>query len=107
MPASEHLVIITAKEPQERFTQLSQRHTVTQSISNRVFLVSGALPVVSVPEEGVHIFSTPEVPAEIFNSLNQKESLFVLAWQTRLQQAQKQRRGEGLDWDSPGFKPPG
>ena len=107
MPPSEHLVIVTGKEPEQIFMRLSRQLTVTQRVSSRVFLVSGAQPVVNVPEpEGVHIFSTEEVPAEILNSLDEKESLFVSAWQTRLQQSRKQRPGEGLDWDHPGFKPP-
>ena len=107
MPPSEHLVIVTGKEPEQIFMRLSRQITVTQRVSSRVFLVSGAQPVVNVSEpEGVHIFSTPEVPAEILNSLDEKESLFVSAWQTRLRQSRKQRPGEGLDWDHPGFKPP-
>jgi len=57
-------------------------------------------------QEGLHIFLTPDVPEQILNSLGDRESLFVSAWRTRLQQQPKKRAGDGLDWDHPGFKSP-
>lgn len=105
MQSAEHLVIITGKDPEQTLIRL--RHGITQSVSKRVFLIRGDPSVLNVPpQEDVHIFSTPDVPEEILNLLDDKESLFVSAWRTRLQQSPKQRPGEGLDWDHPGFKPP-
>jgi len=104
---SEHLIIITGEKPEATLIWLREHHEVTQSVSTRVFLVRGDPPQLSVPKrEGLHIFSTPDVPEEILNSLDATESLFVSAWRTRFQQPLKKRLGEGLDWDHPGFKPP-
>lgn len=106
-PVPEHLIIITGKGPEETLMQLREHYDVTQTASKRVFLIRGDRSEVSVPnQEGLHIFSTPDIPEEIFSSLDDKESLFVSAWRTRLQQPPKKRLGEGLDWDHPGFKPP-
>jgi len=86
---------------------LREHHEVTQSVSKRVFLVRRDPSELGVPRrEGLHIFSTPEIPEEILSSLDDAESLFVSAWRIRLQQPLKKRHGEGLDWDHPGFKPP-
>jgi hypothetical protein len=106
-PIPEHLIIIEGKEPDEALMRLREHYEVTQSASKRVFLVRGDRSGRSLPkQEGLHIFSTPDIPEEILSSLDDKESLFVSAWRTRLQQPKKKRLGEGLDWDHPGFKPP-
>jgi hypothetical protein len=106
-PVPEYLVIITSKEPEENLRWLREHYDVTQSVSKRVFLVRGDPSGLSVPKrEGLHIFSTPDVPEQILNSLDDRESLFVSAWRTRLQQQPKKRAGDGLDWDHPGFTPP-
>jgi hypothetical protein len=106
-PESEHLIIMTGKEPEETLLRLREHFEVTQSVSTRVFLVRGDPYGPSVPKrEGLHIFSTPDISEEILSSLDAKESLFVSAWRSRLQQPQKKRSGEGLDWDHPGFQPP-
>jgi hypothetical protein len=105
-PVPEYLVIITSKEPEENLRWLREHYDVTQSVSKRVFLVRGDPSGLSVPKrEGLHIFSTPDVPEQILNSLDDRESFFVSAWRTRLQQQPKKRAGDGLDWDHPGFTP--
>lgn len=104
---SEHLIIITGPEPEETLMLLREHFEVTQSVSKRVFLVRGAQSGLRVPKrEGLHTFSTPDIPEETLRSLDDKESLFVSAWRTRLQQPPKKRVGEGLNWDHPGFIPP-
>jgi hypothetical protein len=45
-----------------------------------------------------------EPPAELPTDLSPEERVFVAAWAAR--GAPKVRRGEGLDWDAPGFEPP-
>ncbi len=103
-PVPEQLIIVTGRLPDEALKRLRQRCEVTQSVSSGVFLIRGE-PSGLTPE-GVHVFSTPDVPDEILNSLDEHESLFVAAWQSRLQQPPKKRPGEGLDWDDPEFEPP-
>jgi hypothetical protein len=74
-----------------------------QSISDRVFVsdvpataMAGLRALASVFEPG----TAPDT-----TTLNQSEALFANAWHSR-QTTAKQRRGEGLDWDAPGFEPP-
>jgi hypothetical protein len=105
-PAPEQLIIITGQVPDEMLDSVRDRYRVTQIISKRVFLVRGQPdPGWSAPE-GVHAFSTADIPDEILSSLDQQDAMFVAAWQLRLRGPGKQRPGEGLDWDAPGFKPP-
>ena len=40
------------------------------------------------------------------DSLNETERLFAQAWQQRHQMHEKQRVGDGLNWDAEGFSPP-
>lgn len=38
--------------------------------------------------------------------LTDDESLFIESWRARPQAGAKERKGEGLPWDAPGFQPP-
>jgi ABC-type iron transport system FetAB permease component len=105
-PEPEQLIVITGLVPDEVLDSLRERYRVTQSVSKRVFLVRGQLDLGWSAPEGVRTFSTADIPEEILNSLDQQEAMFVAAWRLRLQAPTKQRPGEGLDWDAPGFEPP-
>lgn len=105
-PVPEQLIIITSQIPDKTVNSLREHYRVTQSVSNRVFLVRG--PNLDGPAlEGLHTFSTADIPDGILSSLDRRESIFVAAWRLRLQESVKKRTGEGLDWDAPGFEPPG
>ena len=58
------------------------------------------------PPEGVHVFSMPHIPDEVLRTLDQQESPFVAAGRVWPQALAKQRPGEGLNWDTPGFELP-
>jgi hypothetical protein len=103
----EQLIIITGQLPDETLNSLRERYEVTQSVSNRVFLVRGQPSLSGPAPEGLHTFSKADIPDEILRSLDQRESIFVEAWRLRLQEPAKKRLGEGLDWDASGFEPPG
>jgi hypothetical protein len=105
--APEQLIIITGQIPEETLNSLRESYRVTQSVSNRVFLVRGQASLGGPAPEGLHTFTKADIPDEILSSLDQRESMFVAAWRHRLQAPAKKRPGEGLDWDAPGFKPPG
>jgi hypothetical protein len=105
--APEQLIIIAGELPDETLNSLRECYRVTQSVSNRVFLVRGQPSLGGHVPEGLHTFSKADIPDEILSSLDQRESIFVAAWRLRLQVPAKKRTGEGLDWDAPGFKPPG
>ena len=38
--------------------------------------------------------------------LSEAEMLFVDVWRARLDEPAKQRPGDGVPWDAPGFEPP-
>lgn len=80
---------------------------VTQSISNRVFLaaVNDAALAHLRSMAGIARVVTGAEPTQGLPQLDYEESLFVQAWLSRHGQV-KQRRGEGLDWDTPPMLPP-
>lgn len=80
---------------------------VTQSISERVFLASvedAALANLRSMAGIAKVVAGAE-PARSLPQLEDGESLFVQAWLSKRGQV-KQRRGEGLDWDTPPMLPP-
>lgn len=80
---------------------------VTQSISNRVFLgaVNDAALANLRSMAGIARLVTGAEPTKSLPPLDDAESLFVHAWLSKRGQV-KQRRGEGLDWDTPPMIPP-
>jgi len=103
-PVPELLIVITGQPTAETVNELRERYQVTQSASPRVLLARGQPDRGWPPPPGVHVFATPDIPDEVLRALDPAESLFVAAWQLRAQP--KRRRGDGLDWDAPGFEPP-
>jgi hypothetical protein len=79
----------------------------TQMVSSRVFLANlnpeAVAPIRSMP--GVAIVLTGAEHNSPLPPLDEVETLFVRAWISR-QGVEKQRRGEGLDWDTPPMQPP-
>lgn len=83
---------------------------VTQVMSDRVVLVQAEGPELvatlrAVPGVAL-VLTEPEAEPSVDDAvgLDEKERLFVAAWRARARP--KQRPGEGLDWDAPGFLPP-
>ena len=71
------------------------------------------LAIVAADEEGLRALErkpevravfTGDVPPEALTQLNEAERLFAAGWNQR--HRPKQRRGEGLPWDAPGFDAP-
>lgn len=54
---------------------------------------------------GVARVVEPGAPAPALEGLSAGEQLFVSGWLAR--SAPKERPGEGLAWDAPGYTPPG
>lgn len=107
--AGELLIVFDDEKAKEALAEVSRRCAVTQVVSRRVVVVRHAQGELSerlgsIP--GVATVATAEVPSEVFAGLDETESLFVAAWMSRKTQPKKDREGEGLDWDAPGFKPP-
>lgn len=79
----------------------------TQSISNRVFLAAASDAALANLRSmaGIARVLTGAEPTQSLPQLDDAESLFVQAWLSTRGQV-KQRRGEGLDWDTPPMLPP-
>jgi hypothetical protein len=56
--------------------------------------------------EGVVAVSDGELPQELLDRLGPEDQLFASAWASRMTDTAKERKGEGLAWDAPGFVPP-
>jgi len=106
--SSEYLVILEPSAATEALEHLRSGHWVIQVGSPRVVVVvvsPGETPP-SSETPGVVAVSGGALPADIIEELDEQEALFVAAWTSRITGPEKQRRGEGLPWDAPGFEPP-
>lgn len=105
----ELLVIMRGERANEAIKQLSANYNVQQVASPRVVVVEGAQNELAglraVP--GVLAATAGELPPAVLEGLDESEALFVAAWLSRTKGGtSKQRPGEGLAWDAPGFVPP-
>ena len=105
----ELLVILGGERAAEALNQLRNSYRVTQSASPRVVVIEAgpgeAGRLRAIP--GVKVVTAGELPSEGMEGLDDGEALFVEAWVSRINELPlKQRPGEGLPWDAPGFIPP-
>ncbi len=105
----ELLVILSGDRAQESFKQVSANYKVQHEASPRVFVVEGGqgelVKLRSI--SGVLAATAGDLPPKVLESLDDGEALFVAAWLSRIKEgSSKQRRGDGLSWDAPGFVPP-
>jgi hypothetical protein len=104
---AEVLVILEPSINEAAREAVTRAAVPTQSISNRVFTAivdDTALPRLRSMPGVANVLSSAQ-HAQNLPQLNDAESLFAQAWLSRQGQA-KQRRGEGLDWDTPPMLPP-
>lgn len=106
----EVLVILRGGPTAESLVQVCAGCRVQQSASARVGVVecpSGGLSEWSARPGVTVVTGGGDLPPGALEGLDDGEALFVTAWMSRNQEAPgKQRRGEGLSWDAPGFSPP-
>lgn len=105
---SEFLVILDPESAAQALDALSTQYRVTQLASPRVVVVEsdpGQRPPSASLVGVLAVCDGPPDP-EIVKTLGETEALFVAAWASRMTDAPKRRRGEGLSWDAPGFAPP-
>ena len=106
--AGEYLVILEPGAATEALEQLRSSHRVIQVGYPRVVVVAVS-PEETPPSSetpGVVAVSSGALPAHMIEELDEQEALFVAAWTNRITGPEKQRRGDGLPWDAPGFEPP-
>ncbi|MBC9034847.1 hypothetical protein IAG41_20850 [Sphingomonas sp. JC676] len=96
------MLIILAKG--RTAAELEGLATVRQRYGDRVFVVAAAEPA---PLGALgDVFPADSKAPESDESLSTTEQLGISAWNAREDLANKQRPGEGLDWDSEGFEAP-
>lgn len=80
---------------------------VLQSSGDRVAVIdaSDADAIRALP--GVRSVTEGAPDAATLADLDEGSRLFAEAWREQRKMATKQRPGEGLDWDTPGFEAPG
>ena len=79
---------------------------VTQRLSDRISLAvvpDGARETLASRPHVLSIYDE-DVPDAVRDELDEGERMFVDAWRERARP--KQRKGEGLSWDAPGFEAP-
>jgi hypothetical protein len=102
----ERLVILETRDAASALAELRALTAVTQVFGPRLALVRAEHPDIVTRIArikgvlGVHSGTLGSVPSD----LTPEERTFVSAWEMR--QRPKERPGEGLPWDAPGFKPP-
>lgn len=91
----------------ETSSSVTAHARVAQVGSERVMVVTAEPATLDRLRElpGVLKVMTPGDAVPESAGLNEQELLFVKGWQ--LSKQPKQRRGEGLAWDAPGFDAPG
>lgn len=102
----ETLVILEPGAAAHVRTAVAQLAPILHSGSGRVFVVTGDETAFRRLQQmpGVLQVLTGEGSDEQLPALDASDSLFARAW--ILGRQPKQRKGEGLAWDAPGFLPP-
>lgn len=101
-PAVEALVILDASDPQA-LEALRRDAVVTQFLPPRLALVALPLGTRVLKSRGATLYEH-DVPGAVLDKLSENERLFVSAWASR--RVAKERTGDHLPWDAPGYSPP-
>ena len=105
----EILVILKDTDSHAPLPSLGSTYKTRQVISPRVFTVesTGAGLAALQERSDMTVVSGNNPLPESIDDLTESEQLFMAAWLSRWQkQEAKQRPGDGLSWDAPGFTPP-
>jgi hypothetical protein len=88
--------------------EIRQRHRLVGAAPPRLIIVEADEAALETLRgaSGVEKVLIDDLPEDILASLGPSERLFAKAWHQRQQAVKKDRRGEGLNWDAPGFQPP-
>lgn len=103
--SSERLVVLDSRNAASALAELLALASVTQVLGARLALVRAddATAARLARISGVHGIHSGVLGA-IPSDLTETERAFVSAWEMR--QRPKERPGDGLSWDAPGFTPP-
>jgi hypothetical protein len=104
-PRREALLILDAAAVNDVLPVLRNSATVTQVVPPHLALVSAFDAEALRKLPGVRFVLTDDIPEQAREDLEPAEKLFVDAWEAR-SQPKRERPGNGLAWDAPGFLPP-
>lgn len=102
----ELLVVLHLSAGDQGLNEVKRETTVIQHVPPRLVLVEGEPNVIDRLRElpGVRSVFRPEDDMGEIGDLSEHERLFVDGW--RLRGQPKERPGDGLPWDAPGYLPP-
>lgn len=103
----EQLVLLDTDGVDATIAEIEALARVTQMLPPRLLLVRADADarnaILGVPGV-IGLLDAASPPRDVSLDLSPAERVFVDAWVAR--SAPKTRRGDGLDWDTPGFEPP-
>jgi hypothetical protein len=106
-PFNSELLVVLADDDVDRVrSSIESNYRVLHSVSPRVLVIQKPASNLTSPTHlaGVLLATDDDVPEEMLSTLNPTEKQWVQAW--LLRKRPKQRVGDGLSWDAPGFLPP-
>ena len=83
----------------------SELHVVQRG-SRRLALLRGTRSALDAFIKRAGLKTVVEASPELLELLEPGERLFLNGWLQNRRRPVRQRRGEGLGWDAPGFEPP-
>lgn len=104
---AERLVVLAATGADAALAELRARHPVLGTLPPRLVVADlddGQADALRRLPSTEAVVSGPDEPLP--PSLDEGEQLFARGWQQRSRGGEKERPGEGLPWDAPGFLPP-
>jgi hypothetical protein len=102
------LVVLDLARAEEAQTELRRHFDVSDVASSRVLVAwdKGNQVAAIRGVVGVAWVGAEEIPTGVLESLDEGERLFARAWEERQRSTPKERKGEGMSWDSTGLTPP-
>lgn len=103
------LVLLPQTSAPAELARLQLTYRVSSLLQPRIAVleVNEAELAVLVHQQGLDGVYSDTIPPAVLSRLSPEERLFVEAWNLQRAIRQKQRVGEGLPWDAPGFQAPG
>lgn len=107
-PTRPVLVLLPERSAPAELARLRLLYRVSSLLEPRIAIleVSEGELAILVQRQGLDGVYPDTIPAEVLSRLHPQEQLFVAAWSLQRAARQKQRPGEGLPWDAPGFQAP-
>jgi len=102
------LVLLPEESASQQVARLQDTYRVLTMLRPRIVVLQVEEAAVTALRQDPALTGVYEqvVPPEALAGLRPEERLFVEGWVQQQASKDKQRRGDGLSWDAPGFQPP-